>query len=242
MSDTPIPASSTEKTIVVDSRQLCRIWTFTYISIGLNVLILALLFIGCIIRHHDRHDRHHGFGGRGGGDGQCAMQWGGRGQSPGFHQFGGMGMQQGWGKPGGFGGRHGRMGMGPGMMGGMPGMDPDSIGGPGMGHGGFGMHGMMGGPGVGPVDPTLMTETLLNHLSTQLSLTDDQKAKMKPILQDQVTQMQKDMEARRLAMEKAMDETKTKLKSILNADQQKKLEAIPLPGQKPPTAAAPAGK
>lgn len=131
------------------------------------------------------------------------------GGAPGMQGNGGPGMMNGG--PGGWGGKHGRDG--------------------------FSMRGMMGGGPNETPDPAKMTDMVLDRLSTQLSLTDDQKAKIKPIIQDQVTQMQKDMEARRAAMQKAMEDTKTKLKAILNADQQKQLDAIPLPGEKPPAAA-----
>ena len=250
----PTPVSSTEKSSVVTNAQLCRLWTFTYISIGLNVVILTVFLI-CAIAHHHGHHKHHGFGDRDGQGGFYGME---RGENMhGFHHFGDM--DQGWGKPGGFGGcGQGSMGFGgqgpmnmggdpgmsgnggPGMMNGGPGMMNGGNGGM-MGHGGFGMRGMMGGgPGEMP-DPSKMTDMMLNRLSTQLTLTDDQKAKIKPIILDQVTQMQKDMEARRAAMQKAMEDTKAKLKAILNADQQKQLDAIPLPGEKPaPSAPTPA--
>ena len=250
---TPI---STEAALAIMNAQLRRVWQFTYVSIGLNVLILAV-FLVCAIASHHRHNKH-GFargGGWGRGGGHCMMQWGGRGGFGGGHGFrhGGMGMQGGWGKHGGFNGPRPPMGFqnkggwdGPGSMGmGGPGMRGDR--GPGMGGpggGGFGMRGMMGG-GENAPDPAKVTDMVLGRLSTQLNLTDDQKAKMKPIIQDQVTQMQKDMEARRQAMQKAMDDTKAKLKTLLNADQQKQLDAIPLPGQKPAAAAgatAPTGK
>jgi len=130
------------------------------------------------------------------------------------------------------------------MVGGL-GMRGD--GGPGMmgrGRDRMGGFGMGGGPNESP-DPAKMSDMVLNQLTAKLTLTDDQKAKMKPIIQDQVTQMQKDMEARRAAMEKSLEDTKAKIRTLLNADQQKQLDAIQLPGQKAPATAAmpaPAGK
>ncbi len=113
--------------------------------------------------------------------------------------------------------------------------------GPGMmQRGGFGMGGMRDRGQNGPPDPAKMTDMMLNRLSTQLTLTDDEKAKIKPIILEQATQMQKDMEAQRLARQKAMEDTKAKIKALLTADQQKQLDAIPLPGEKPPGDAPPA--
>jgi hypothetical protein len=231
MSD-PTPASSTEKTIVVTNNQLCRLWTFTYISIGLNVLILCLFVICAIVHHHGHHKHHHRHGGDGGRREQGDFGRGGQGF---HHHGGGWGGQQGWGNRGGGGGDrqgggfrgNGFGGQGPGMMGGNPGMGP----------GGFGMRGMRGGENNTPPDPAKMTDMLLNQLSAKLTLTDDEKAKIKPIILEQTTQMQKDMEAQRLARQKAMEDTKAKIKALLTPDQQKQLDAIPLPGQKPADAA-----
>jgi hypothetical protein len=205
--------SSTEKTVVVTNNHLCRLWTLTIASLTLNALILVLL-VACAIIHH--HHKHHGFAGRdgrGGGccEGQCQMGFG-----PRFHHFGGMGMNRGWGRTDGFrGDRDG----GPAAFGGGPGM-------PGMG-------GMMGGGKSGPPDPAKMTDGILNHLSTTLTLTDDQKAKIKPIIEQQVAEIQKQMEAQRAAMQKQIEDGKAKIKPLLTADQQKQLDAMPLPGQKP---------
>jgi ABC-type phosphate transport system auxiliary subunit len=96
------------------------------------------------------------------------------------------------------------------------------------------MPGMMGGKKNGPPDPARMSEDILNHLSTQLSLTDDEKTKIKPIVEAQVAEIQKQMEAQRLAMQKQFEDTKAKIKPLLTADQQKQLDAMPLPGPKPP--------
>jgi len=258
MSDTPTPPipvtpSVIERTTVVDARQLCRLWTFTYISIGLNVVILAAFLVGAIMHHHHKH---HGFDGRGdfGPRGGCYAMMGGRGGfGHGFHHFGGMDMGmmrgQGWGgMPGGFDKAGPDGGPGPMAMDDGPGMD--NFGGPGMMgrmHGGIGggpgMGGMMGGGPNEMPDPAKMTDMVLNQLTAKLTLTDDQKAKVKPIIQEQVTQMQKDMEARRAAMQKSMEDAKAKVRALLNADQQKQLDAIPLPGQKPADgASAPAAK
>jgi hypothetical protein len=102
-------------------------------------------------------------------------------------------------------------------------------GGSGMG----GMRGMMGGDKSGPPDPAKVSENILGHLSQKLSLTDDEKAKIKPIIDQQVTEMQKQMEAQRAAMKQQIEDARAKIKPLLTADQQKQLDAMPLPGQKP---------
>jgi hypothetical protein len=214
MADTP--PSSNEKAVVANNSHLCRLWTLTIASLTLNVLILALIVVGAIIHHHQKH---HGFAGRDGYnsgrfEGQCQMG------GPRFHHFGGMGMERGWGRPEGFRGDRDRDERGPG--GPPPGM-------PAMG----GMHGMMDGPGGKP-DPAKMTEMMLNNLSQKLTLTDDEKAKIKPIVEQQVAEIQKQREAQRAAMQKQIEEGKAKIKPLLTPEQQKQLDAMPLPGQKPP--------
>jgi hypothetical protein len=102
-------------------------------------------------------------------------------------------------------------------------------GGPGFGGG----RGMMGGG-----DPAKMTDGIVDMLTKKLTLTDDEKAKIKPIILDQVTQTQKDMDTQRQAMQKRIEDTKAKIKPLLTADQQKQLDALPLPGQKKSDAAA----
>jgi hypothetical protein len=88
-----------------------------------------------------------------------------------------------------------------------------------------------------PPDPARMTDAILAHLTQELTLTDDQKAKIKPIVAAQVAQFQKDAEDRKAAMQKEFADGKAKIKPILNADQQKQLDAMPMPGQKPGEAA-----
>jgi Spy/CpxP family protein refolding chaperone len=78
-----------------------------------------------------------------------------------------------------------------------------------------------------------MTDSILNHLSTTLTLTDDEKAKIKPIVEQQVAEIQKQMEAQRQALQKQIEDGKAKIKPLLTPDQQKQLDAMPIPGQKP---------
>jgi hypothetical protein len=230
--------SSSEKTVVVNDPQLGRLRTLTILSLSLNALILFLIVVGCIIHHH-REKEMRGFGGRGGFGGgssfggQCHMGgWGHR-----FHRFGGMG----WNRGGNFGGGRGWGSGGPGMgnrpsFGGGPGDNDNARGGFGRGPGGPGGPGFFGGgPGGknGPPDPAKMTDGILAMLTNKLSLTDDEKTKVKPIIQDQVTQLQAQMEAQRAAMQKQIEDAKAKIKPLLTPDQQKQLDALPLPGQKP---------
>jgi hypothetical protein len=214
MSETTPPAA--EKPSVVNPNQVGRLWTFTIASLSLYGLILTLLVVGAILHHHHHHchhhhgfDRHHGDFGR-------------------FHDRGPGDSERGW--------HHHEFGPGGGDRDGGEdhhhpgGLDGDENHGAGM----HGPGGMMGGP----PDPARMTDMVLNHLTQKLSLTDDQKAKIKPIIEDQVAQLAKDMETRRQAMQKQLDDTKAKLKPILNPDQQKKLDELRLPGQRPPPDAA----
>jgi hypothetical protein len=83
-------------------------------------------------------------------------------------------------------------------------------------------------------DPAKMTDAVMNHLSQTLALTDDEKAKIKPIVEQQVQDMQKQRDAQRAAMQKQIEDAKAKIKPLLTPDQQKQLDAMPLPGQKPP--------
>ena len=89
-----------------------------------------------------------------------------------------------------------------------------------------------------------MSQDILDHLSQKLSLTDDEKAKVKPILDQQVADIQKQMEAVRdavkkqidaqhEAMKKQIEDAKAKIRPLLTPDQQKQLDALQLTGPKP---------
>jgi Spy/CpxP family protein refolding chaperone len=90
--------------------------------------------------------------------------------------------------------------------------------------------GPMDGP---PPDPDRMADGILAHLTQQLTLSDDQKAKIKPIITAQVAQFQKEMEDRRQEMQKEMADGRAKIRALLNPDQQKELDQLPVPGEKP---------
>ena len=93
----------------------------------------------------------------------------------------------------------------------------------------------MPGMNSGKPDPAKMGEMVMNRLSQKLSLTEDEKARIKPIIDQQVADFQKQMEAQRSALQKQMEDTKAKIRPLLSADQQKQLDAIPLPDQRPPS-------
>jgi Spy/CpxP family protein refolding chaperone len=84
-----------------------------------------------------------------------------------------------------------------------------------------------GGPGGGMRGrgPTL------EALTEQLTLTDEQKPKVKTVLDEQRTKMtdlrsETDQDARRTKMQALRDETNTKMKAILTADQYAKWEKM----------------
>jgi hypothetical protein len=239
MSEPSTPPSTIEKTVVVSNCHLKSLWTLTLLSLALNLLILALIVIGVIVHHHQMREMAQLNGPHGAPF--YAQAQGGFG-----NQFGGGGGRGGEDR-GNFGGGGGRFGGnrggddngGPGYGGGRRFADNGpggNNGGPGSGMGG----GMMGGGRNGPPDPAQMSDRMLNRLSRQLSLTDDEKAKIKPVLDAQAAQMQKDMQAQQDARQKAMADTKAKIRALLTPDQQKELDAMPMPGgPRPPVAPTP---
>jgi periplasmic protein CpxP/Spy len=73
----------------------------------------------------------------------------------------------------------------------------------------------------------------LKHLTKKLNLTDDQQAKLKPILDDQHTQMEQlradnsgSREDRWKKMREIRENSDNQIKSVLNEDQQKKFDAM----------------
>src|SRR5690348_1729998 len=94
----------------------------------------------------------------------------------------------------------------------------------GTGHG----HGAGEGRGMG-----MNADTMLDRMSKELNLTDDQKAKIKPILEEQTKQMQ-DLrqntsasdQDRRAKMKQIHENTMSQVRPILTADQQKKLDEM----------------
>ena len=104
------------------------------------------------------------------------------------------------------------------------GQQPSAQSGTGHGHGAGEGHGRA--MGMNP-------DAMLEHMSTELNLTDDQKTKIKPILEAQSKQMQDlrqnasgSQEDRRAKMKQIHESTMTQLRPILTSDQQKKLQEM----------------
>ena len=96
----------------------------------------------------------------------------------------------------------------------------------GTGHG----HGAGEGHGRGMM---MSSDEMLEHMSKELNLTDDQKTKIKPILDEQMKQMQDARQStsgsqqdRRAKMKQIHENTMSQIRPILNSDQQKKLEEM----------------
>jgi hypothetical protein len=237
--------TTVDRTVVVQ-----RYGALTWISLVFNALILLLILISIVSNHHneqdkqsgwDHHRGQHQWGNRGHGDcdrhdeGGMRHQWGhhdfgggrGEGNGPGDGGQRGFGMQdhQGWGggnRPG-FG-EHGPGG--PGEMG-----RPDKMG-------------MPGGMPMMPQNAEAMTDRLMLMMTGKLKLTDAESTQIRPIVQGQIEQLQKDMEAQKGAHQKMIDDAKTKIRTILTPDQQKQFDQMMagMGGPKAPDQSAPAGK
>lgn len=104
------------------------------------------------------------------------------------------------------------------------GQQPSAQSGTGHGHGA----GEGRGRGMG-MDP----DAMLEHMSKELNLTDDQKTKIKPILEEQSKQMQDlrqntsaSQEDRRAKMKQIHENTTSQIRSTLTSDQKKKLDEM----------------
>jgi protein CpxP len=95
--------------------------------------------------------------------------------------------------------------------------------------------GQMGGPHdhMGRMGGPPSPQQHLDHLARMLNLTDDQKAKIKPILEDESTQVQSlhqdtslSMQDRRTKMRGIHDTTMSQIRSVLTSDQQAKLDSM----------------
>ena len=100
------------------------------------------------------------------------------------------------------------------------GQQPDQQSGPGMGR-------HMGGRRMPSVDEQL------KHLSEKLNLTDDQQAKLKPILEDQRKQMEQIRDDSALSrqdrfskMQELRQGSDTQIKNVLNEEQQKNFDKM----------------
>ena len=104
------------------------------------------------------------------------------------------------------------------------GQQPSAQSGTGQGHGAGEGHGR----GMG-----MNADAMLERMSKELNLTDDQKTKIKPILEEQTKQMQDARQStstsdqdRRAKMKQIHENTMSQIRPILNSDQQKKLEEM----------------
>ena len=104
------------------------------------------------------------------------------------------------------------------------GQQPSAQSGTGQGHGAGEGHGR----GMG-----MNADAMLERMSKELNLTDDQKTKIKPILEEQTKQMQDARQStstsdqdRRAEMKQIHENTMSQIRPILNSDQQKKLEEM----------------
>ncbi len=91
-------------------------------------------------------------------------------------------------------------------------------------------HGAAEGHGRGMM---MNADEMLEHMSKELNLTDDQKTKIKPILDEQMKQMQDARQStsgsqqdRRAKMKQIHENTMSQIRPILNSDQQKKLDEM----------------
>ena len=101
---------------------------------------------------------------------------------------------------------------------------PSTQSGTGQGHGAGEGHGR----GMG-----MNADAMLERMSKELNLTDDQKTKIKPILEEQTKQMQDARQStstsdqdRRAKMKQIHENTMNQIRPVLNSDQQKKLEEM----------------
>ena len=93
-----------------------------------------------------------------------------------------------------------------------------------------------GGP-PGMRAPRMSVDNRLSQLSDALTLTDDQKPKVKALLEDQLKKGQEfradtslSAEDRRAKMQSLRDDMNTKMKDILTPEQYDKLSKMPTPG------------
>ena len=217
MADT-LPSSG-DRTVVVH-----RYGVLTWISLGFNALILLLILIGIVCHPRPRPDEM-----RGNRDNHHERQDWGRDEHGGFDRQNGDAMHHEW-EHHDFGGARGED-HGPG------GWNRDDFnkddhhgwggGRPGFGGPGFDQH---GGPDrfkpMTPPSAEAMTDRFMLMMTQKLALTDQESAQIHPIVQQQIEQFQKDMEAEKAAHQKMLDDAKAKIRPILTPDQQKQFDAM----------------
>jgi hypothetical protein len=206
--------STVDRTVVVH-----RYGVLTWISLAFNALILLLILIGIVCHHH--HNQHPEHGGWGGHHEQQGRDNRGHGDSD-RHDEGGMHHE--W-KHHDFDGARGEEhGPGGNDHHGFGKEDHHGWGGDRPGFGGHGP-GEMGKP-MTPQNAEAMTDRFMLIMTSKLKLTDAESTQIRPIVQDQITQFQKDMEAQKAAHQKMIDDAKAKIRPILTPDQQKQFDQM----------------
>jgi hypothetical protein len=194
----------------------------TYISLALNAALLLLILIGIISHHHrQKEQRDHGWG----GPRMEERGWADRdreGGDFGPHEMGPPMMRHGWHHQEFGGGEHGGCPMEGDPHGFGDGMPPDGDGRPGPG--GFG-----GMNHFQPPTTEAMTDRFMLAMSDKLQLTDPESAQIRPIVQQGIAQLQKDMEAQKEAHDKMLADDAAKIRAVLTPDQQKEFDAM-MPG------------
>jgi hypothetical protein len=228
-----------DRTVVVHRHS-----TLTYISLGFNALILLLILIGIVTGHHDKREHRGEWGGggrfehrhwadrgdRGFDHHDCGPMRGDRDdRGPGDRDDGDRG---GW--------DHHDMGMEDHHR--PDGDKPDfGPGGPGGDQPGFG--GMDHFKPATPPNAEEMTDRLMLMLDQKLALTDAESSQIRPLVQGDIAQFQKDMEAQKAAHQKMIEDAKAKIRAALTPDQQKQFDQLAAGfGAPPPPPPPPAPK
>ena len=196
--------SSGDRTVVIH-----RFGPLTWISLAFNALILLLILFGMAAHHHRQQMADRGASGD-----RCPWQRG-EAQGPGdFHRRDFGHMHPSW--------QHDRFGEE---------REHDHRDWNDSGHSGWSesrpndFHGPDRPPT--PVPSTeAMTDRFMLLMTDKLALTDPESAKIRPIVQDQIAQFQKDMEAQKAAHQKMIDDAKTRIRPLLTPDQQKQFDQL----------------
>jgi hypothetical protein len=214
-----------ERTVVVNRAPL---GTLTIVSLSFNALVLLLLLLGFAFHHRPPGPPPPA---KMGPDRGWAEQGGREGMR--FHHHSRFGDEaRGWDRGPGFGRESERGRDGDDDRGGC-GMACDGARGEGRnGWDGGPMHHDMGGgapdwmKGMRPPTAMELTDHIMDHLIDTLALTDMESTQIRPVIEAQVAQIQKDLDAAKQAQMKSMEDTTAKIRTMLNADQQKQLDAL----------------